>query len=41
MVDLCALAFPEVTTRADASSATLTLEALRGCAILPLGYLGP
>jgi len=41
MVGLCALTFPEVTTREDASSTTRTLEILRGCAISPLGYLGP
>ena len=41
MIGLCALALPEVTTKVDASLATLTLEALRGCATSPLGYLGP
>ena len=46
MIGLCALPLLEVTTKADAtkadaSSATLTLEALRGCKVSPLGYLGP
>ena len=37
---LSALAFPGVTTGVDASLPKLTLEALRGCTISPLGYLG-
>jgi len=41
MIGLCALALPEVTTKADSSSTTLTLEALCGCTVSPLGYLGP
>ena len=41
MVGSCALAFREVTTRAEASLTTLILVALRGCTISPLGCLGP
>ena len=41
MVGLCALAFLEVTTRAEASSVILSLVALPGCTISPLGCLGP
>jgi len=41
MVGIYVLAFSEVTTRAEASSSTLTLVALCGCTISPLGCLGP